>query len=118
MHLILEFVGGPRDGEVFAGGYRLCTAFFIAGHLLILAAGCSSSPGPLTDEGAKALEIAKTAISEHPELHDYVEFDPPQHDSETDHWSVTVWRNKRSKAGCVVVEIDGDGKVTEVAPQM
>jgi hypothetical protein len=91
----------------------------VALTLSALLAGCASSQAdPTTPEGAKALEIAKSAIAERPELREYVEFDPPQHDSETGNWSVTVWRNKPSKAGCVIVEIDGDGRVTGVAPQM
>jgi hypothetical protein len=91
----------------------------IALMLVALVAGCASSRAEPTDpEAVKALETAKAAIAEHPEYREYVEFDAPEHDSETGRWTVLVWRNKRSKAGCVIVEIDAEGNITGVAPQM
>jgi hypothetical protein len=84
--------------------------------IFAFAIGCSSQP-ELTPEDTNAIEIAKTAISEHPEWHAYAEFDRPELDAETGHWTVTVWRNKQSLAGSLVVDIDEDGKVISIRPK-
>lgn len=88
----------------------------IASAIFAFAVGCSSQP-ELTAEDTNAIEIAKTAISEHPEWHAYSEFDKPERDADTGHWTVTVWRNKQSLAGSLVVDIDEDGKVISIRPK-
>ncbi len=87
----------------------------IAFVLLAFVAGCSSEPSP-TSEEANAIEIAKTAIAEHPEWSAYGEFDKPTQDPETGHWTVTAWRDKQARAAALAVDIDGDGKVISISP--
>ena len=78
------------------------------------ATGCSGTK--LTPEETSAIETAKAAIAEHPDLRAYAEFDKPMLDPETGHWTVTVWLNKKTLPGTLSVDIDPDGRVISLTP--
>jgi hypothetical protein len=82
--------------------------------MLLLAYCCRPPEATSTPGEAKALAIAKAAIADHPELHDYRHFDKPSGNPVTGRWSVAVWREPQVPGGYVTVEIDRNGKVTAI----